>query len=404
MLGLWRAGFSATGRASTPRPLHPEVLGHKKNRNERRTSNIQHRTSKSEALPDSLDLPACFVFPEPSSRTGPIGLRSCNRGRAYQQTVEEQGGCRHNERACRQGEGGARRAAGGGVGLGREFSSELSSKFPSKFSSKFGWGEITVGLTRRRVYEIVEVARAGDRASRVFDCAILGLIALNVLAVVLESVAAIEARFSGFFNLFEMGSVLVFTIEYALRLWSCVENPRYARPVGGRLRFALTPLLVLDLLAILPFYLPLFFPHLAAFRSLRLIRLFRLFKAARYSESLRLLGRVMREKKEQLGGTLFVLSLMLVVAGALLYCVEREAQPDAFSSIPATMWWAVATFTTVGYGDIYPVTVLGKIMASIMAIAGLAIAAIPTGIIASGFMEHAQKDKRVCPHCGKELP
>jgi len=256
---------------------------------------------------------------------------------------------------------------------------------------------------RYRTHQILEVAGEGDRASRIADIFILSLIGLNVLAIILESVAALEQRYAVVFTIFERFSVAAFTIEYALRLWSCVEDPRFRRAVRGRLSFAVTPLAVLDLLAILPFYLRVFPIDLRFLRTLRLLRLFRILKVARYSKALRVIGNVVREKKAELCTTIFVLSLLLILASCLLYYVEHGAQPDVFSSIPATMWWAVATFTTVGYGDIYPVTGLGKLIAALMAILGIGVAALPTGIIASGFVEQHEVEGRVCPHCGKRL-
>ena len=261
-------------------------------------------------------------------------------------------------------------------------------------------------VLKRRVHEILAVAAKTDRASRVFDILILSLIGLNIIALVLETVAPIYRRCPLFFDVFEVVSVAVFSVEYALRVWSCTCSSEYASPVAGRLRFVASPMAAIDLLAVLPFYLPFLGLDLRFFRAARLFRLFRVAKLGRYSKALRMLGRVVAAKKEELGVTLFVLSLLLLVASCLLYFAERGAQPEVFSSIPAAMWWAVATLTTVGYGDVYPVTVAGKLIAAVVAILGIGMFALPTGILGAGFIEEVQKPRRpppICPHCGREI-
>ncbi len=259
---------------------------------------------------------------------------------------------------------------------------------------------------RRRVQEIVAVARPGDIVSRAFDVLIVVLILLNVAAMVLESVASIRAAMGGAFAAFEYVSVIVFSLEYLLRIWSCVEEPQYAHPVFGRLRFARSLLALVDLLAVLPFYLPFVNVDLRMLRILRIMRIARLAKLGRYSDSLQTLGRVVAIKKEQLISTVFILLILLVIAACLMYYVENETQPERFSSIPMAMWWAVTTITTVGYGDVLPVTVIGRLMAAIIAILGIGMFALPTGILGAGFVEEMERRKqpRCCPHCGKELP
>ncbi|HPF41452.1 MAG TPA: ion transporter [Phycisphaerae bacterium] len=260
--------------------------------------------------------------------------------------------------------------------------------------------------TRTRVWEIVEAARQGDRASRVFDIGILLLIFLNVLAVILDSVESIRARWGPQFDAFETFSVLVFTLEYAARLWACTADSRFRQPLTGRLRFVTQPMPIIDLLAILPFYLPFVGFDLRSLRVLRLLRILRVAKIGRYYSSLRLIRHVMRSKKEELVLTTVLMGLLLVVSASLLYYCENAVQPEAFSSIPATMWWAVATLTTVGYGDMYPVTFMGKTCASVIAVLGIGMFALPTGIIGAGFVEAIEKRKQgpaMCPHCGKSL-
>ena len=260
---------------------------------------------------------------------------------------------------------------------------------------------------KKRTYEILELAKPGDRASRIFDFFIISLIILNVIAVILETVGNLSVSYAGFFKTFEIISVIIFSIEYLLRVWSCVVNEKFKAPIKGRIKFILIPLALIDLFAVLPFYLPMLIPiDLRFIRALRLFRLFRLFKLSRYSEGLHLLGRVLKNKKEELFIALFVTFLLLIVSSSLLYYVEHEHQPDVFSSIPAAMWWGIATLTTVGYGDIYPVTTLGKFLGSIISLLGIGLFAMPTGIISAGFVEESRKRKkqiRQCPHCGKNI-
>jgi len=258
---------------------------------------------------------------------------------------------------------------------------------------------------RRRVWEIVEVARAGDRASRRFDVAILTLIVVNTLAVILATVHGLASRAEGAFFWVEAVSIPVFSVEYLARLWTCVEDPRFADPLGGRLRFALRPMPVVDLLAILPSLLLLSGIDLRFLRILRLARMARVAKAGRYLAALAVLRQVLRSRREHLLILGAAMLALLVIASSLIYWAENPAQPETFSSIPAAMWWSVSTLTTVGYGDVYPVTGLGKLLASVVALLGVALFALPAGILGSGFVEalDARRSPQRCPHCGEPL-
>ena len=261
---------------------------------------------------------------------------------------------------------------------------------------------------RNRIYQIIEKASPDDKASRAFDIFIMLLIALNIIAVILETVRPLSRQFPFVFKYFEIFSVIVFSLEYLLRIWTCVINNRFKRPVIGRLKYMVTPLVIIDLLAILPFYIPMLIPiDLRFLRALRLIRFLRLFKLGRYSKAMQLLGQAYRERKEELLITFFVIGVLLIISSSIMYYFENAAQPEAFASIPAAMWWGVATLTTVGYGDVYPVTIIGKFLGAIIAILGIGVFALPTGIFASGIVEVIQsKDKEketICPHCGKDI-
>lgn len=261
------------------------------------------------------------------------------------------------------------------------------------------------GKLKKRVWQIVQNADAGDGSSRVFDIAILTLIFLNIFAVILETVDYVYRSFASFFHYFELFSVIVFTAEYLVRIWAGTADKRFQHPILGRLRLIFTPLMLIDLLAIAPFYIALV-GDFRAVRVLRLFRIFRVIKLARYSKALQTLGKVMNSKREELLVAVFVLLLLLVLSSSLMFYVENDDQPSAFGSIPEAMWWSVATLTTVGYGDVHPVTPLGKFLASIIAVLGIGLFALPTGILGSGFVEEMQREKRekiVCPHCGKDF-
>ncbi len=263
---------------------------------------------------------------------------------------------------------------------------------------------------KRKVYAMVENVSYEDLRTPKFDpfnIFIIVLIALNILAVILETVEGIYALASKFFGYFEAFSVIVFTIEYILRVWTCTLNEQYKNGLTGRIKFIFTPLAIIDLFAFLPFYIPMIIPFdLRFLRGLRLLRLIRVLKIGRYSEAVRLFGRVLSAKKAELLTSVFIIFVLLIISSSLLYYVEREAQPNKFSSIPQAMWWGVVTLTTVGYGDIYPVTPLGKFLSSIISLLGIGLFAMPTGILSAGFVEEirARKEgRKKCPYCGADL-
>ena len=259
---------------------------------------------------------------------------------------------------------------------------------------------------KKRVYEILEAAAPGDRASRVFDVFLITLIILNVVTVTLGTIAKLSARYSHFFRIFEVFSVLVFSVEYILRVWSCTENPKYRGPVSGRIKFIFSPLALVDFLAVLPFYLPrLISVDLRFIRALRLMRMFRLLKIQRYSEGIRLFGRVLQAKREELFIAIFAIVILLVISSSLMFYVEHHAQPAVFANIPASLWWGVSTLTTVGYGDIYPITPGGKILGAVISLLGVSLFAMPTGILSAGFISETKRKKtrEACPHCGGTL-
>ncbi|WP_422027975.1 cyclic nucleotide-gated ion channel [Pyruvatibacter mobilis] len=238
---------------------------------------------------------------------------------------------------------------------------------------------------KARLYHILEAGKTTDRASLIFDVSMTLLILANVVAFALETVEDIGTAHAVWFDAFNLASVAIFTVEYVLRLWVCTEHRPYARlgAAGARLRFAATPMMVIDLLAILPFYLSFLLP--IDLRVLRVFRMLRFFKLARYSPALDSINRVMWQERRALGAAIIVMTGALLVSSTLLYFIEREAQPEAFGSVPAAMWWSMATLTTVGYGDVVPVTVAGRMVGALVMLFGLGMFALPIGIIATGF-------------------
>ncbi|MFC0186245.1 voltage-gated potassium channel [Pseudarcicella hirudinis] len=263
---------------------------------------------------------------------------------------------------------------------------------------------------RKKVYSILEVTREKKKGlAWFFDIFLLTIISLNTVAIILHTVKSIRQETDVFFVGFETFSVIFFSIEYLLRVWVCVENPKFQNPVWGRLRYMVSFTAIIDFLAIFPFYVSHFTTGSGLIRILRLFRIFRLFKFTRYIHALRVFENVFREKREELILSFVLMLFMLIISSSIMFYVEHDAQPKVFSSIPATLWWGVSTITTVGYGDTFPITPLGKFFAGVIAVSGVVMIALPTGILTSGFSEHISSRRKethphkFCPHCGKEI-
>lgn len=267
---------------------------------------------------------------------------------------------------------------------------------------------------RPRVHQLLE---GQDHAlATATRCFLVTLILANVLAVVLDSVHEIHVDYGAALLAFEAFSLFVFGLEYLLRLWTCVEDARYHGRLG-RLRWTASPGALVDLAAILPAF---FMTDIRLVRVLRIARLVRVAKLGRYALALRTLRHVMLARLPDLISLSFVLMILLVLSSAMMYHLEHDAQPDAFSSIPATMWWGIVTLTTIGYGDMAPITVGGRLLGSIVAILGIGMFALPAGLLGATFVEELQKARRLgreqrvteghhpdaphCPHCGEPLP
>ncbi len=242
---------------------------------------------------------------------------------------------------------------------------------------------------RKRIWEILEKGDPNDKVSFYTDIFLISLIIFNIIAVLLETVDSIYSLYSFEFLVFERFSTVVFLIEYILRIWVCVEEKIKKNKLITRLKYASTWPAIIDLLAVLSGLLPMIFE--VDLRILRALRMLRLLKFSRYFKVMNLLLGVLREEKQSFLAAMFLLTIAMLIASTGIYIFEKDAQPDKFGSIPEAMWWAVATLTTVGYGDVTPVTAMGKIFGAIITIIGIGTVALPSGILASGFSDQLKR-------------
>ena len=262
---------------------------------------------------------------------------------------------------------------------------------------------------KQRVFEIIQDAKPGDTVSKIFDITLIALIILNVGLVIADTFTLPE-KVSQIFGYIELVSVIIFTIEYILRLWTADLLFPDKKYIIAILKYAFSFLAIIDFLAIIPFYLPFIIKiDLRVLRMLRIIRLFRIFKINRYTDALTNIFKVFKDKKHELLSSIFVVLLLMIIASVLMFNIENTAQPEVFKNAFDALWWALATLTTVGYGDIYPITTLGKVLSAIIALLGIGLVAVPTGIISAGFIEEISKEKeeqkqiKYCPYCGEKL-
>jgi voltage-gated potassium channel len=250
-----------------------------------------------------------------------------------------------------------------------------------------------------------------DDGPKAVDTFIIMLIAFNVVSVIVQTEAAIDAEYQAFFQINETISTFIFSVEYVLRIWLSDLQAKYRGAIRGRARYARSPMSLVDFIAIVPFFLQFIEMDLRIARAIRLMRLIRILKMGRYARAVTTLYAVISRKKEELAITVFVSVMILVLSASCMFFAENAAQPEAFRSIPSTMWWAVVTLTSVGYGDVSPITGIGKLVGAVVCMVGVLVVALPTGILASGFMEvmreqrgeKAGKDFCFCPHCGEDL-
>lgn len=258
---------------------------------------------------------------------------------------------------------------------------------------------------KHRIHHMLQGQHVHERWTAIFNIGLATLIILNVFAMMLETMDELYSEWRFYFIAFELFSVALFVVEYLLRLWVADLTPKYQHPLGGRLRYLLSPMALIDLVAFLPSLLLLSGLDLRFLRMLRLFRVVRLLHIPRYNQALHAIWQAARSKRAEfvIAGTIMV--VLLIICSSLAYFAEHDAQPKIFSSIPAALWWGIMTMTTVGYGDVYPITTAGKIIASFFAALGIGFFALPSAILASALIEQSRlKDKsNTCPHCGGKL-
>ena len=265
--------------------------------------------------------------------------------------------------------------------------------------------------TKHKVHILLHPELGESKADKIINIFIITLIVLNVIAVMMETVHPLYEEHRKLFDAFDLISVIIFTIEYVLRVWSCTHDPRYKGSIKGRLKYIFTFGAIIDLVAFLPYYLQAIIGFdLSILRLLRLLRFFRLFRLTAYTRSAKLIYNVFRTRINDLLLSLILIIFLIIIASSALYFAEHlypSESESKFSSIPATLWWAVVTLTTTGYGDMYPLTTWGKIIAGIIMLSGVAFFALPAGIIVAGFLDELKFIRKHkghdCPHCGKPL-
>lgn len=243
---------------------------------------------------------------------------------------------------------------------------------------------------RWRAYQMLEPRVWPDEGLSPINRAIAILICLAAFLAILESEPVLYVGREGWFLAAEILFTLIFLAEYIVRVWAAGEDPAY-RGMRGRLRYMMTVPAVIDLLALLPLFLVFLGSEAFLLRLFRLIRILRVARLGRFSSALHAISEAVRARRFELLMSLAIAVILLLVSSTLLYVVEGPSQPEAFGSIPRAMWWSVATLTTVGYGDVYPVTTLGRILAGLTAITGIGLIAMPTGILASAFSDAIQE-------------
>ena len=259
--------------------------------------------------------------------------------------------------------------------------------------------------TKRYLHVLLHPTEGETKWDKILNGFLVTLILLNVAAVMLETEAGVYRQYKSFFDYFDLVSVIIFTIEYLLRVWSCTHDRKYSHWFWARIRYMLTWGALIDLAAILPFYLHRFLDFdLRVLRILRLLRLLRIFRLTAYMKSSRLVANVFRHHKQELLLSLVLMTGLIIISSCVMYFAEHHYQPDKFRSIPDTLWWSIVTLTTIGYGDMVPMTGIGRILTSVIALAGFALFALPAGIITAGFLQETRRTRRKkvqkCPHCG----
>jgi voltage-gated potassium channel Kch len=246
---------------------------------------------------------------------------------------------------------------------------------------------------RQKVHAVIFPSAYGSSLHTIFDTFIMIWVIVSVLAVILESVHSIEYLLNLEFIVLDAIAVSIFTLEYCLRMYCCVEEPGYQRAVSGRLKMAKSTSSIIDLLAIAPFFLEVFLHHLIDLRFMRVFRLLRLLKLSRYTGATQSLSKVIAREWPVIAASTFIMLLLVVMTASLGFLFEHEAQPDKFENIPQAIYWAVITLASVGYGDISPITPAGRAMTIVLSLIGIGIFAIPAAILSSAFTDQLKRDR-----------
>lgn len=248
---------------------------------------------------------------------------------------------------------------------------------------------------RKRLFEIIEVGNDLDPVSRVYDFISVGLIAVNIIASILTTYSEIKARIGTVLLVLEMITVIFFAVDYVFRIVTARFMYLDKKESQAILKYVFSFDGIVDLLSFFPYFLPIIFPMgTVAFRMLRIIKIFRLFRVNAYYDSLNVIKEVLNSRKQQLFSSVFIILVLMVGASLCMYSLEHEAQPEVFKNAFSGIWWAASTLLTVGYGDIYPVTMLGKMFGIVIAFLGVGMVAIPTGIISAGFVDQYSNIKK----------
>ena len=256
-----------------------------------------------------------------------------------------------------------------------------------------------ISKRKRRVFDIIQIGNREDIPSRIFDVCLVAVILLNILTMFLETFEEL-ASWRGVFETVELVTVILFCVEYILRIWTA--EYLYPGESRGRAiwRFLWSYDGIIDLLTILPFF---FLSGFVVFRMLRVVRIFHLFRINNRYDSFNVIKTVLYEKRNQIASSVFIILTLMLASSLFLYSVEHEAQPENFRNALSGIWWSVSTMLTVGYGDIYPITVLGRAMAIVITFLGVGVVAIPTGIISAGFVEQYSKMQQETPDLASML-
>ena len=246
---------------------------------------------------------------------------------------------------------------------------------------------------RQHVHAVVWPSRFGGQINNFFDLFIIFWVLVSVLSVLMETVESVHYILAVEFAVLDSIAVAVFTAEYLMRIYSCVEDPRFKAALSGRARYAFTPGAVIDALAVMPFFLEALLHHLFDLRFLRIFRMLRLLKLTRFSDATKLVWDGLKREAGTIGASFFVMLLVIILCGAVGYMFEHSAQPDKIDSIPTAIYWSVITLSSVGYGDISPITSMGRLIASLMALLGIALIAIPSGILAAAFTDQLRIER-----------